>query len=89
MIGSYNATGAVTGPANLSLAIGKRLTLARLHRDRPSGPAPGAASTRPVPWLRDGRLVCDETIVDGLENAPEAFIGLLRGQNTGKMVVRI
>ena len=31
----------------------------------------------------------DETVVDGLENAPQAFIDLLDGANTGKMLVRI
>jgi NADPH-dependent curcumin reductase CurA len=40
-------------------------------------------------WLRDGKLVVRETVVDGLENAPAAFLGLLRGDNTGKMVVRL
>jgi NADPH-dependent curcumin reductase CurA len=40
-------------------------------------------------WLSDGRIVVRETFVDGLENAPEAFLGLLRGDNTGKMVVRL
>jgi hypothetical protein len=40
-------------------------------------------------WLAEGKLVVRETVVDGLENAPEAFLGLLRGDNTGKMVVRI
>jgi len=33
--------------------------------------------------------VARETIVDGIENAPEAFMGLLRGDNTGKMLVRV
>jgi NADPH-dependent curcumin reductase CurA len=40
-------------------------------------------------WLAEGRIRFSETVVDGLENAPDAFIGLLRGQNTGKMVVRM
>jgi NADPH-dependent curcumin reductase CurA len=40
-------------------------------------------------WLRDGRLQVRETVVEGLEHAPEAFIGLLRGDNIGKMIVRI
>jgi len=40
-------------------------------------------------WLRDGKLTHAETIVDGLEHAPGAFIDLLRGANTGKMLVRI
>jgi hypothetical protein len=40
-------------------------------------------------WLREGKLSFSETVVDGLQNAPEALLGLLRGENTGKMVVRI
>ena len=40
-------------------------------------------------WLREGRLRYRETIVDGLEHAPEALAGLMRGENTGKTLVRI
>ena len=40
-------------------------------------------------WLRDGEISYDETVVDGLENAPDAFLGLLRGENLGKMLVRV
>jgi NADPH-dependent curcumin reductase CurA len=40
-------------------------------------------------WLREGRLQLRETVVEGLDNGPAAFIGLLRGANTGKMLVRI
>jgi NADPH-dependent curcumin reductase CurA len=40
-------------------------------------------------WLRDGRLTHAETVVDGLDHAPDAFIDLLRGANTGKMIVRL
>jgi NADPH-dependent curcumin reductase CurA len=40
-------------------------------------------------WLRDGKLLYAETVVDGLEHAPDAFINLLRGANTGKMIVRL
>ena len=40
-------------------------------------------------WLRDGRISYDETVVDGIENAPAAFLGLLRGENLGKMLVRL
>ncbi|WP_431814041.1 hypothetical protein [Kocuria sp. cx-455] len=42
-----------------------------------------------VEWLWDGTLQADETFRDGLENAPQAFIDLLGGANTGKMVVRL
>jgi NADPH-dependent curcumin reductase CurA len=40
-------------------------------------------------WLHDGKLTHAETIVDGLGHAPGAFIDLLRGANTGKMLVRL
>ncbi|AYG64439.1 NADP-dependent oxidoreductase [Rhizobium jaguaris] len=40
-------------------------------------------------WIAEGRLRYKEDIVDGIENAPEAFIGLLEGRNFGKLVVRI
>ncbi|MEV5146541.1 hypothetical protein AB0L14_19400 [Streptomyces sp. NPDC052727] len=39
-------------------------------------------------WLRDGSTVCDETVVDGLRNAPAAPTDLVRGRYTGKTVVR-
>ena len=40
-------------------------------------------------WLSAGRIKYQETIVEGIENAPAAFLGLLRGENTGKMLVRL
>jgi NADPH-dependent curcumin reductase CurA len=40
-------------------------------------------------WLKEGRIKYREDIVDGLELAPEAFIGLLRGKNFGKLLVRV
>ena len=42
-----------------------------------------------APWVRDGRVRYRETVVDGLENAPAAFIGLLAGENIGKMLVKV
>ena len=42
-----------------------------------------------APWVRDGKVKFREHIVDGLEQAPEAFIGLLEGRNFGKLVVRV
>jgi NADPH2:quinone reductase len=39
-------------------------------------------------WLAEGRIRYKEDIVDGLENAPEALCGVLKGRNFGKMLVR-
>jgi NADPH-dependent curcumin reductase CurA len=40
-------------------------------------------------WLREGRIKYREDVVEGLENAPSAFLGLLAGRNFGKLVVRV
>jgi len=40
-------------------------------------------------WLREGRIKYREDVVTGLENAPEAFMGLLKGKNFGKLLVKI
>lgn len=40
-------------------------------------------------WLKDGRIKYQETVMDGIANAPAALIGLMAGQNSGKMLVRL
>jgi NADPH-dependent curcumin reductase CurA len=40
-------------------------------------------------WLKEGKLKYDETIYEGLESAPAAFMGLFRGENTGKAIVKV
>lgn len=40
-------------------------------------------------WLKEGKVKFREDIVDGLENAPQAFMGLLEGKNFGKLVIRV
>jgi NADPH-dependent curcumin reductase CurA len=40
-------------------------------------------------WLKDGKIKYKEDVVQGLENAPAAFIGLLKGRNFGKLVVKV
>jgi NADPH-dependent curcumin reductase CurA len=42
-----------------------------------------------VPWLKGGKVKYREDITDGLENAPRELIGLLRGKNFGKKVIRV
>jgi len=40
-------------------------------------------------WTKAGKMKWRETIVDGIERAPEAFLGLFKGENFGKMLVRL
>ena len=40
-------------------------------------------------WIPEGKIKWKETIVYGIEKAPEAFIGLFRGENFGKMIVKL
>jgi len=40
-------------------------------------------------WVREGRIKYREDVTEGLENAPRALIGLLRGENFGKLLVRV
>jgi NADPH-dependent curcumin reductase CurA len=87
-ISIYNATELPPGPRSIPLVVRKRLTLRGFivsdHFDRTE------VFMREVgPLVREGRIRYRETVVHGLERAPEAFIGLLRGENVGKMVVEL
>ncbi len=87
-ISLYNSTERPVGPANLALAIGKRLTLRGfLVTDHQH--LRGEFRQAVTEWLTSGQLVVRETVVAGLDQAVPAFIGMLRGANTGKMVVRL
>jgi len=88
MISVYNATRPPRAPMNMAYAIPKRLTLKGFivtdHFDRQ--PQFYEDMTE---WIKQGRIVWRETIVEGIENAPKAFLGLFSGENFGKMLVRI
>ncbi|SBT44616.1 NADP-dependent oxidoreductase [Micromonospora auratinigra] len=88
MIAQYNSTEPPAAPRNLALVIGKRLTL-RGFLVGDHGHLRDQFVQEMAGWLRDGKLSYDETVVDGIEKAPEAFLGLLRGENLGKMLVRV
>jgi NADPH-dependent curcumin reductase CurA len=88
MIAQYNATEPAPAPHNLALLIGKRLTL-RGFLVGDHGHLREHFVHEMAGWLRDGKIRYDETVVDGIENAPDAFLGMLRGQNLGKMLVRL
>ena len=76
------------GPRNLGLLIGKRLTLRGFLVGDHVASQP-AFLTEVGGWLAEGRIRLAETVFDGVENAPAAFIGLMRGENLGKMLVRV
>lgn len=88
MISLYNNTEPAPAPRNLAEVIKKRLTIRGMlvgdHVDLRE-----RFVTEVGGWLREGKLRYQETVVAGLANAPEAFLGMLRGENTGKMLVTI
>jgi hypothetical protein len=87
-VSAYNATEPVPGPHNMALAVGKRLSL-RGFIVTDHGARMQDLIAEVGPAVRDGRVVFRETVVEGLEQAPAALQGLLRGENTGKMVVKL
>jgi NADPH-dependent curcumin reductase CurA len=87
-ISQYNATEPAPGPRNLTLAVGNRLTLRGFIISDHAARFPDFVA-EVGGALRDGKLRYRETVVEGIENAPDAFIGLLRGDNTGKMLVKL
>ncbi|NBM17828.1 NADP-dependent oxidoreductase [Streptomyces sp. GC420] len=88
MISVYNATEPAPGPRNLARLIQTRGHIEGFlvgdHYDlQPQFVQEVGA------WVRSGELKYRETVVEGIENNLEAFFGVLRGDNTGKMVVKV
>jgi NADPH-dependent curcumin reductase CurA len=87
-ISLYNATEPAPAPRNLPMVVGKRLTLRGFivtdHVRRMEDFVQEVGG-----WLREGQIRYRETVVEGVEHAPEALIGLLRGENLGKMLVHV
>ena len=88
MISQYNAYTPVPGPSNLFLAITNRLRLqgfiVRDHYDLLK-----EFHNAITKWVGEGRIKWKETVSEGIENAPKAFLGLFKGENFGKMLVKI
>lgn len=88
MIAVYNDTAPVPGPSNLALVVGKSLRLEGFivsnHFDLMPAFAGEAAG-----WVKSGQLTWRETVDEGVENAPAAFLKLFSGENFGKMLVKL
>jgi NADPH-dependent curcumin reductase CurA len=87
-IAHYNDEETPTGPRKLPLLIAPR---ARVQGLLVSDYASrfGEAAERLAGWVADGEIAHRETVVEGLKNAPDAFLGLFSGDNVGKQVVRV
>jgi hypothetical protein len=88
MISGYNAEAPVPGPRNIIQVVGKSLMIRGFI-------VMEFAALRPQfladmgQWISEGRIAWEETVMDGIEQAPAAFTGLFEGRNTGKMLVKL
>lgn len=87
-ISGYNTTAPVPGPRNLANIITRGLTLRGFTLGDYLHIAP-EFQERMNAWFSQGKIVYDETVVDGIENTVEALLAMMRGANTGKMIVRV
>jgi NADPH-dependent curcumin reductase CurA len=87
MVAEYNDRAPRPGP-NLMAAVRKRLRIEGfIVSDQFQRLAEYRAKA--VGWIKEGRIKYREDVVDGLEQAPAAFIGLLQGRNLGKLLVKV
>ena len=88
MISSYNNAEPVPGPNNLMLIVGKKIRInGFIVSDH--GDMRDHYLKEMVGWIQEGKIKSRETVVEGLENAVDAFLGLFSGNNFGKMVVKL
>ena len=87
MVAQYNEKELPPGP-NLGFVVAKRVKIqGLLVFDKPE--RFGEWRALAAPWVKDGSLRYRETIIDGLEQAPEALAMVLGGENFGKMIVKV
>ena len=88
MIADYNIDEPQPGPRGMMLIVGRRLTIRGfIVSDHPKWC--DEYVRKAIGWLKEGKLNYRESIAEGIENAPQAFIDLLKGRNTGKQIVRL
>ena len=88
MISGYNAANPEPGPNNLMLIVGKKIRITGFivsdHVDMRD-----AFLSEMIPWIQAGKIKSHETVVEGIDHAVDAFLGLFSGNNFGKMVVKL
>lgn len=92
LIAQYNATSLPAGPdrtpAIMRNVLTRSLTIRGFIQSEFISQRPAFLADMST-WIREGKVRYREDIVDGLENAPDAFIGLLEGKNFGKLLVKV
>lgn len=93
LVSQYNATSLPEGPDRMNWLMGqilrKKLTVQGFIIFDEFGHLYPEFAREMTGWIEAGRIQYREEVIDGLEHAPEAFIGLLRGENFGKRVIRV
>jgi NADPH-dependent curcumin reductase CurA len=87
-IAVYNTTKKTPGPDNMANIITRGLTLKGFTLSSYLHLAP-EFQEQMTTWFAAGKIAYDETVVDGIENTVDAFLDMMRGANTGKMLVRV
>jgi NADPH-dependent curcumin reductase CurA len=88
MISQYNATDMGPGVRGLIMAVGKQLRLEGFIVSSHADMQPAFIRDMST-WIGEGKIKWQETIEDGVENAPAAFLKLFKGENLGKMLVKL
>ncbi|ATQ42444.1 NADP-dependent oxidoreductase [Caulobacter mirabilis] len=88
MISQYNSTGEMYGVKNLIAAVGKSIRLEGFIVSNSFHLLPEFLQDMSG-WISSGKLQWKETVDEGIENAPGAFLKLFKGENTGKMLVKL
>jgi NADPH-dependent curcumin reductase CurA len=88
MISQYNATDMGPGIRGLIMCVGKQLRLEGFIVSS-HGDMTAQFQTDMSKWIAEGKIKWRETVEEGIENAPAAFLKLFKGENLGKMLVRL
>ena len=88
MISTYNNAEPAPGPNNLMLIVGKKIRIQGFIVSDHADMRPRFLEDM-TQWVSSDQIKCRETVVHGLDNAVEAFLGLFSGDNFGKMIVKL